>query len=55
MGVVGGLRRGCGWWVMAWVVVVGLVGHSLGYGCDGLIFASLLFCGFTCFVQRRER
>ena len=42
--------RGCGWWVTAWVVVVGLMGHGVGCKCDGLFFAGLMFCGFAIYL-----
>ena len=44
MGVVGGF-----------IARMWLVGHNVGCGCDGLFFASLLFCGFACSVlEKRE-
>ena len=46
--------RGCVWWVMAWVVVVGLMGHGVGCECDGLLFAGLMFCGFSCSVSEKR-
>ena len=57
VGVVGRLQRGCGWWVTAWVMVVGLMGHGVGCECDRLLFAGLMFCGFACSIseKREER
>ena len=46
--------RGCGWWVTTCVVVVGLMGHGVGCERDGLLFASLFFCGFACSVSEKR-
>ena len=36
------------------VGVVGLMGRGVGCECDGLLFASLMFCRFACSVSEKR-
>ena len=36
------------------VGVVGLTGHGVGCECDGLLFASLMFCRFACSISEKR-